>query len=70
MQQRQYERTPEQEKIEKRRQVSFGSKICYLNNKLITITIQLCYCLFMWLVWWWVGGGGWVGYEGRVLVFM
>ena len=56
MQQRQYERTAEQEKIEKRRQVSFGLNSCNLNNKLITKTIQLCYCLFIGLFL--VGGGG------------
>lgn len=63
MQQRQYERTAEQEKIEKRRQVSFGSKNYHLNNKLIMITIQLCYCLFigLFLVGGGVGLGMWVG---------
>ena len=65
MQQRQYERTPEQEKIEKRRQVSLGSKICNLNNELITITIQLQVLLFIHRAFL-VGGGEGVGLGMRV----
>ena len=58
MQQRQYERTPEQEKIEKRRQVSFGSNSCDLNNdndnnSVVLLFIRAACFLVEW------GGVGW-----------